>query len=107
IRDQWHTRTRTGKVARLKQHIDRPFIEIHPDDAGRRDITEGDMVTVANLRGEVQVQAVISAQIKRGVVFMPIHWGKVLGDDFSRANNLTSSRIDPTSKQPDFKYASV
>lgn len=38
---------------------------------------------------------------------MPMHWGKVLGNDFGRANNLTNNLIDPVSKEPDFKYSAV
>ena len=30
VRDQWHTMTRTGRAARLGQHIAEPFAEIHP-----------------------------------------------------------------------------
>ena len=45
--------------------------------------------------------------IREGVVFLPMHWGKVLGNDFSRANNLTSNLIDPISKEPDFKYSAI
>src|SRR5690606_9264963 len=32
IREQWHTRTKTGKVKKLNKHIDSPFIEINPAD---------------------------------------------------------------------------
>ena len=30
--------TKTGKVNKLKQHIDKPFLEIHPHDALARNI---------------------------------------------------------------------
>ena len=33
-----------------------------------------------------------------------MHWGKIAGSDLLRANNLTSSRVDAQSKEPDFKY---
>ena len=36
-----------------------------------------------------------------------MHWGKILNNDFSRANNLTNDLLDNYSKQPDFKYAAV
>ena len=38
---------------------------------------------------------------------MPMHWGKILNSDLHRANNLTSNRLDPLSKQPDFKFSTV
>ncbi|WP_257666293.1 nitrate reductase [Parapedobacter tibetensis] len=107
IRDQWHTMTRTGKVSRLTKHIPDPFLEIHPDDASGRGISEGDTVLVEGNRGEVRVHARVTDKIKRGVVFLPMHWGKILHNDFARANNLTGNAIDPVSKQPDFKYTAV
>ncbi len=107
IRDQWHTMTRTGKVARLNKHISRPFLEIHPEDAKSRDIHEGQPVTIYNERGEVRVTATITETIKKGVVFLPMHWGKKLNKSALRANNLTSQNIDPISKQPGFKFSAV
>ncbi|MDR6567322.1 nitrate reductase [Chitinophaga ginsengisegetis] len=107
IRDQWHTMSKTGKVSKLKQHISSSFLEIHPEDARQRGISADDIVTVTNGRGTVRVKAQLSTTIKKGVVFLPMHWGKILHNDLHRANNLTSPLLDPLSKQPDFKYAAV
>ncbi|SHG11209.1 ferredoxin-nitrate reductase [Fodinibius roseus] len=107
IRDQWHTMTRTGKVSRLNQHIDEAYVDIHPEDAQKRGIDNEDVVEVTNERGEVRVRAIHSEAVKPGVVFIPMHWGKVLQKDFPRANNLTSDRVDPVSKEPDFKFSTV
>ncbi|WP_106791177.1 nitrate reductase [Aquimarina sp. Aq78] len=107
VRDQWHTRTKTGKVNRLRTHTPDPYLEINQVDAFLRKIKEGDIVIIESKRGKVQVKAKISDGINKGVVFLPIHWGKVLGNDYARANNLTTSIIDVTSKEPDFKYSAV
>lgn len=107
IRDQWHTMTKTGKVNKLRQHIDRAFLEIHPTDAGERDINDGDVVVISNSGGTVRVCAKVTSDIKRGVVFLPMHWGKILSSDQARANNLTSHLTDPVSKEPDFKFSAV
>ena len=107
IRDQWHTMTKTGKVSKLKQHITQAYLEIHPLDAEKRGIREDDLVTITNACGEVRVRARISAEIKKGVVFLPMHWGKILGSDLARANNVTTNKIDPVSKEPDFKFSAV
>lgn len=107
IRDQWHTMTRTGKVKKLKQHISEPFLEIHPEDARERGIKEEDVTVVQNLRGKVRLKAKITTDIKKGVVFLPMHWGKILQRDFGRANNLTQNLYDPVSKEPDFKFSAV
>ena len=46
IRDQWHTRTKTGKVNRLLTHIQDPYLEMNQVDAFLRDLKEGDIVLV-------------------------------------------------------------
>lgn len=107
IRDQWHTMSRSGKVNKLNQHIAQSFIEIHPDDAAFRNIAENDLVEIFNNRGNVRVKARLTDDIKRGVVFLPMHWGKILNNDAARANNLTNNIIDPVSKEPDFKFSAV
>jgi ferredoxin-nitrate reductase len=107
VRDQWHTMTKTGKVNKLNQHYPQSFLEINPHDARQLKINDGDVTVIASKRGKVQVKAKISTQIKTGVVFLPMHWGKILGNDLNRANNLTSDRIDPISKEPDFKFCAV
>ncbi len=107
IRDQWHTMSKTGKVNKLNQHYRQSFIEIHPSDAAALKIAEGDVTVISSRRGEVQVKAKITSQIKPGVVFLPMHWGKILGSDLNRVNNLTSDRVDPISKEPDFKFCAV
>ncbi|REA58853.1 NAD(P)H-nitrite reductase [Dyadobacter luteus] len=107
IRDQWHTMTKTGRVAKLNQHIPQPFLQIHPKDAQTRNIREGQLVTVTSRRGEVRVKAQITEDVKAGLCFLPMHWGKILGSSLGRANNLTSPLVDPKSKEPDFKFSAV
>lgn len=107
IRDQWHTRSKTGKVTRLNQHISESFLEINPIDAIQRNIGDNELIEVSSLRGEVRVKAKYSNDIKPGVVFMPMHWGCIKNSDLHRANNLTNNLVDPLSKEPDFKYSAV
>lgn len=107
VRDQWHTMSKTGMVNKLRQHIGESFLEIHPEDAAKRNIKEDDLVEVFNARGNVRVKAKYTFDIKKGVVFLPMHWGKILNSDLNRANNLTNNLLDPKSKQPDFKFSAV
>lgn len=107
IRDQWHTMTKTGKVNKLKRHIAKPFLEIHPLDAEPRGIHDGAVVVVKNNRGRVQVKARVTTDIRKGVVFLPMHWGLAFNDDLARTNNLTSTLTDPVSQEPDFKFSTV
>lgn len=107
VRDQWHTRTKTGKVKRLLTHIPQPYLEINKIDAYLRKLKEGDIAVIKSRRGEVQVKVKVNLDIRDGVVFLPMHWGKVLNNDFGRANNITNDLVDPVSKEPDFKYCAV
>lgn len=107
IRDQWHTRTKTGKVQRLLTHIEKPFLTMNGADAQNRNLKEGDIVSVKNNRGTVRVTVEINFDIRKGVVFMPMHFGRISNSDHGRVNNLTNNLIDPISKEPDFKYCAV
>ncbi len=107
VRDQWHTRTKTGKVKRLLTHIPTPYLEMNKVDAYILGLKEDDIAVVKSRRGSVQVKVKINFDIREKVVFLPMHWGKILNSDFSRANNLTNDLVDPVSKEPDFKYCAV
>ncbi len=107
IRDQWHTMTRTGKVSRLKTHYPSPVLEINPVDAYLNKIKDGDVTEIQSTNGTVRVRAKVTDNIRKGVVFLPMHWGKQLQNDLNRVNNLTNTAIDPQSKEPDFKFTSV
>ena len=107
VRDQWHTMTKTGKVSRLKTHYPKPVLEINPVDAYLYKLKDGDITEIKSENGVVRVRAKVTDNIKKGVVFLPMHWGKQLKSDLNRANNLTNTHVDPTSKEPDFKFTRV
>jgi ferredoxin-nitrate reductase len=107
IRDQWHTMTKTGKVNRLRKHISRSTVSIHPHDAEERAIANGDIVEVKGRHGLVRLPALITNDVRSGVVFIPMHWGKTVDEDTTRTNNLTSGLFDPVSHEPDFKFTAV
>ena len=107
IRDQWHTMTKTGRVAKLNQHSPQPFLQLNPHDARARDIRDGQLVVVQGRRGQVRVKAQVSDDVRPGLCFLPMHWGNVLNSNLNRANNLTNSLVDPRSKEPDFKFSAV
>ncbi|MBC3759663.1 molybdopterin-dependent oxidoreductase [Hyunsoonleella sp. SJ7] len=107
VRDQWHTMTKTGKVSRLKTHYPKPVLEINPVDAFLYKIKDRDITEIKGENGTVRVRASVTESIKKGVVFLPMHWGKQLQSNLNRANNLTNTHVDPTSKEPDFKFTRV
>jgi ferredoxin-nitrate reductase len=107
VRDQWHTMTKTGTVNRLRQHVDQPRLQIHPDDADLLGLEEKETVRVESWQGEVTVNVTLNERLRSGVVFLPMHWGKTLNETDGRANALTRQDLDSMSKQPAYKYTPV
>ncbi len=107
IRDQWHTQTRSGLVSKLNRTEPAPFCEIHPDDAASRGVVDGMLVELSSHRGTCRVRARLTTGIRSGVVFMPMHWGPLLGGAEGRVNVVVSDRLDPVSKEPDLKLSTV
>jgi len=51
-----------------------PFVQIHPDDAGARGVSDGDTVRIFNDRGEIKVPARLDWGIKPGCVAVTNGW---------------------------------
>ncbi|MFI6685544.1 molybdopterin-dependent oxidoreductase [Streptomyces sp. NPDC050485] len=106
LQHQWHTLTKTGKVAKLNKLNPAPFVEVHPEDAGRLGIGEGDSVEVASRRGRAVLPAVVTDRVRPGCCFAPFHWNDLFGEYLS-VNAVTSDAVDPISFQPEFKMCAV
>jgi ferredoxin-nitrate reductase len=102
----WHTQTRTGRIDKIRQMHPNPFIEIHPKDANKFGINNGDLVEVRSRRGSSKFPALVTEAIARGVLFVPMHWGTLWADN-AEANALTHPESDPDSKQPELKACAV
>jgi len=97
----YHTGTMTRRSPILTDQINEPFVEIHPADAARLGIAEGDRVRVQSRRGEVDLVARVTETVPPGVVFIPFHFAE------APANALTHGALDPTAKIPEFKVCAV
>lgn len=116
IRDQWHTMTRTGKTAELTGHIDRAFLHMHPLDAERQGICEGDFVEIMSSSSEMHngtgtgskviMPVKLQTQQRRGELFAPIHWSAT-NSSSSAIARLYSDAKDPLSGQPELKHTPV
>ena len=67
-------------------------LEMHPADAARRNLAEGDSVRVFNDRGEVRLTVLITPSLPAGVVATRLDWSK-FSVDGANANALTSERL--------------
>ncbi|MBR1210814.1 nitrate reductase [Bradyrhizobium sp. JYMT SZCCT0180] len=102
VRDQWHTMTRTGMSPRLGQHLPEPFVEVHPDDAARHGVADGDFARVTTDYGQCTLRVVVSERQQRGMLFAPIHWSAVTATG-ARVGSLVAPLTDPFSGQPENK----
>lgn len=70
-----------------------PFVEIHPEDAERRGILDGDRVRAFNERGSAELRAVVTTRARRGVVVSPSVWWNKLSPGGTNINQLTSQSL--------------
>ena len=97
---QWHTQTRTGKSAVLRKlYPEAIYLEMNPGDARALGIAPHEVVTITSRRGHIDAQAVLTATVPVGQVFLPMH--------YVETNRLTDAVFDPYSKQPAYKACAV
>lgn len=101
ILQHYHTRSMTGRVAGLQQLAPEERVELHPDDAARLGVNDGDWLRITSRRGQVEARAWLTERVGRGVVFMTFHYANAL------ANVLTNTALDPVAKIPELKVCAV
>ena len=108
MRDQWHTMTRTGNAARLHQHTMQAELAIHPQDASKCGVRNGDLVSIVSKHtAQPVIMPVIESKAQRkGELFAPIHWSKTWSSHVY-LTSLFSDANDPISGQPELKHAAV
>ncbi|GAB3014253.1 molybdopterin oxidoreductase [Nocardioides flavus (ex Wang et al. 2016)] len=94
---QYQSGAQTRRVRSLPD--EGPFVELHPQLAGRLGVATGEPVRVATRRGEMTAPARVVATIRPDTVFVPFHW---VG-----ANRLTNDALDPASRMPEFKVCAA
>jgi len=97
----YHTGTMTRNSPTLHAEIPEGLLEIHPEDADRLEVREGDRVKVASRRGEITAKTQLTDRVEPGMVFMPFHFVE------SCANVLTNPEHDPIAKIPEYKVCAV
>jgi len=106
IRDQWHTMTRTGNVPRLMQHVDEPFVALHPHDAAAHGLNQGDLTRVQSALGWWIGRVTIDSGLQRGQLFVPMHWTRQFSAQ-ANVDNLVAANCCPDSGQPALKQTAV
>jgi anaerobic selenocysteine-containing dehydrogenase len=78
-------------VASLRAAEGEPWLDLHPDDALPRGVTDGQYIRVFNDRGSLELRARVTDRARPGVVVALSVWWKKLARDHKNANELTSS----------------
>jgi anaerobic selenocysteine-containing dehydrogenase len=93
------THTQFHRVPALINRDPQPFVDLHPENAYRMDISEGDPVTVQTPRGHIRMQARISDAVHPGSARIAWGWGEL--DPGLSLNNLTDDdHRDPVTGSP-------
>jgi sulfite reductase (NADPH) flavoprotein alpha-component len=106
LQHQWHTLTKTGKIATLNKLNPGPFVELHPEDAVPLGIRDKDKVEIRSRRGRAVLPAIVTDRVRPGNCFTPFHWNDVYGENLS-INAVTNDAVDPISQQPETKFCAV
>ena len=77
------------------------LLDIHPADADKQHIADGQMVQLTSRWGSTTVRARSSRRIAPGTLFLTFHFPE------THANRVTGPHLDPQSKCPQYKAIAV
>jgi predicted molibdopterin-dependent oxidoreductase YjgC len=97
----FHTATMTRRVEGLSALHPEELLRIHPDDASRLGIADGDVVAVTSRRGQITAKANVNDICPPGTVSATFHFAE------SPINVVTNRAIDPVAKIPETKVCAV
>ncbi len=100
VLEHWHGGTMT-RHSHLDDLYPEARVEIHPADAARIKVEDGQAVRVTSRRGAVVARAWVTERATLGVVFLPFHFAE------AAANLLTIDAIDTQAKIPEYKACAV
>ncbi|TKX79016.1 formate dehydrogenase subunit alpha [Halorubrum sp. SD626R] len=101
LEEHYNTGTMSRRSPTLSRQHPENFVDVHPNDAERYGIDDGDYVTLRSRRGEIRVRADVTEDIKEGVVWTTPHFAA------ASANRLTNDVLDERAKIPEYKAAAA
>ncbi|PSQ09696.1 formate dehydrogenase subunit alpha [Halobacteriales archaeon QS_5_70_15] len=101
LEEHYNTGTMSRRSPTLNRQHPENFVDVHPNDAERYGIEDGDEVTLRSRRGEITVEAHVTEDIKEGSVWTTPHFAA------ASANRLTNDVLDERAKIPEYKAAAA
>ncbi len=99
--EHFHVGNQTHKSAGLNAIVPDTYVEVSQKLAEARGVATGDWVRLASRRGKVEVQVLVSDQVRDGELWMPLSSAE------HAVNYLTSNVVDPDSHTPAYKELAV
>ncbi|RLM53850.1 formate dehydrogenase subunit alpha [Halobellus sp. Atlit-31R] len=101
LEEHYNTGTMSRRSPRLNNQYPENFVDVHPNDAERYGIEDGEKITVTSRRGEITVEAHVTEDIKEGVIWTTPHFAE------GSANRLTNDVLDERAKIPEYKASAA
>jgi len=103
VLEHWHSGSMTRRVPELHKAVPNAVCFMHPNDAKKRNLRNGDVVKVKSRRGEIQLRVDTRGRNRppEGLVYVPFF------DETILVNKLTLDATCPISKETDFKKCAV
>ncbi|NOX85646.1 MAG: nitrate reductase catalytic subunit NapA [Chlorobi bacterium] len=103
VLEHWHSGTMTMRVPELYRAVPEALCYMHPDDAGKFGVAQGDLIWIDSRRGKVKAHVETRGRNRppKGLIYVPWFDEKVL------INKVCLDATDPISKQTDFKKCAV
>ncbi|AXH08823.1 periplasmic nitrate reductase subunit alpha [Malaciobacter halophilus] len=103
VLEHWHSGTMTMRVPELYRAVPEALCYIHPEDAKKYGVKQGELCWVESRRGKVKARVETRGRNRpsRGLVFVPWFDEKVF------INKVCADYTCPMSKQTDFKKCAV
>ncbi|MFT4731727.1 MAG: formate dehydrogenase major subunit [Gammaproteobacteria bacterium] len=100
ILSQYNVGAQTRRTANQTWHQE-DVLEIHPNDADERGISDGDWLGITSRAGDTVLKAKVSERMQSGVVFTTFH------HPISGANVITTDSSDWATNCPEYKVTAV
>ncbi|WP_121742108.1 formate dehydrogenase subunit alpha [Natronorubrum halophilum] len=101
LEEHYNTGTMSTRSPTLNRQTPENFVDVHPADAERYGIEDGEYVRLRSRRGEITLEAQVTEDTKEGVVWTTPHFAA------ASANKLTNHVLDERAKIPEYKAAAA
>jgi predicted molibdopterin-dependent oxidoreductase YjgC len=95
----YHSSSMSRRNPSLVAYANEAYLLMHPADAQRLAIRDGELCRVSSRRGAIESRVRVSREVAEGELFMPFHYGE------APVNRLTRDELDPYSRIPPFKLS--